>query len=190
MPFKLQNIIEKVLFGSRWLLVPFYVGLIFALGVYMIVDTKEVWHMLVHATTMDRETAMLVLLELVDMAMIAALVKMIITGGYTSFVNKNHGQNSDKASSGTLKVKMSTSLVGVSSIHLLQKFIDLHLLPWDDLSKLLAIHASFLIGSLVLAYIELIHVKSEKIEHDIEETTDHNTPNNANKLIHENSPIH
>jgi uncharacterized protein (TIGR00645 family) len=172
--------IEYFLFGSRWLLIPFYVGLIFAMGVYMWVDLKEVTHMVSKALDLDRESAMMVLLELVDMAMIAALVKMIITGGYTSFVDKNHAQNSDKASSGTLKVKMSTSLVGVSSIHLLQKFIDIHELPWETLWKLLAIHASFLLGSLMLAWIELIHVKSEVLELEKEER-EHNLKLHENK---------
>ncbi len=173
---RLQRTIEVILFGSRWLLVPFYLGLMVALGIYLFIDAKEVVHLCAKVLVLDKEATMLVLLELVDMAMIAALVKMIITGGYTSFVNKNHGQNSDKASSGTLKVKMSTSLVGVSSIHLLQKFIDVRELPWTELGPLLAIHFAFLFGSLMLAYIEYIHVKSEVLEHELE-TEQHKTGN-------------
>lgn len=123
--YKFQSLVETILFSSRWLLVPFYLGLMVALVIYLFIDAKEVVKLCTKVLLLDKEATMLVLLELVDMAMIAALVKMIITGGYTSFVNKQHGQNNDKASSGTLKVKMSTSLVGVSSIHLLQKFIDI-----------------------------------------------------------------
>ena len=203
--FAYQAALESFLFGSKWLLIPFYLGLMAAMAAYMFVNIKEVWHMIAHIGVLNKESSMLFVLELVDMTMIAALVKMIITGNYTSSVNKNHGQNNDKASSGTLKVKMSTSMVGVSSIYLLQKFISPVELSWDSLWKLIAIHIVMLLGSLILAWIEIIHVRSEKLESEIEADEEdrherknelaqkkvkHNNILNYNKPTHENSPIH
>lgn len=165
---KFQSIIESILFGSKWLLVPIYLGLMIGLGVYVYTDTLEVIHMVYRGLSLSTQQSMLILLELVDMAMIANLVKMVITGSYTSFVSKNHKENTERVSSGLLKVKMSTSLVGVSSFHLLQIFIEAKTISWDVLNKQLAIHGAFLIGSIVLAIIEFLHVKGEVMEHAAE----------------------
>lgn len=163
----IKKIVEKSLFGSKWLLVPFYFGLIIAQLVYLYWFTGDVWHMLSHAQTMSNEEGMLIILELVDIVMIANLIKMIISGSYTSFITKDHSETAEKSSSGLLKVKMASSLVGVSSIHLLQSFINSEKLDWDTITKQIWIHLMFLVGALVLMIIEYIHVKSEKIEHDI-----------------------
>jgi len=159
--------IEKALFGSKWLLVPFYFGLIIAQVVYLYWFTENLWHMLTTATTISKEDGMLIVLELVDIVMIANLIKMIISGSYTSFITKDHSETSEKSSSGILKVKMSTSLVGVSSIHLLQSFINSERVPWDVITKQMWIHGMFLVGALVLMVIEYLHVKSEAIEESI-----------------------
>jgi uncharacterized protein (TIGR00645 family) len=180
---KAQSILESILFGSKWLLIPIYLGLMVGLGVYVYTDTLEVMHMAHRGLILTTQDSMLILLELVDMAMIANLVKMVITGSYTSFVNKNHKENTERVSSGLLKVKMSTSLVGVSSFHLLQIFIEAKSISWDVLHKQLAIHAAFLIGSLVLAIIEYMHVKGEVLEHAAEQ---HTGTKRTNKL-HNNS---
>ena len=117
---------------------------------------------------MSQEESMLVVLWIVDMAMIAYLMKMIITGSYHSFIAKDHGDTSEKASSGLLKVKMATSLIGVSSIHLLERFAGIEKLglEWDQLYKMLWIHFSFLIGALVLAVIDYLHEKSDSLGND------------------------
>lgn len=171
MPIK--KIIEKILFNSRWLLIPFYLGLMVALAIYMMVDIKEIFNFAAGFKDIDKETSMLVLLELVDIAMIANLVKMIITGSYNSFVDKDHGYTGENASSGILKVKMATSLIGVSSIHLLQTFINAERVEWITLEKQLWIHGTFLVGSLILAVIEYLHVKSELIETKHQEPKEH-----------------
>jgi hypothetical protein len=95
--------------------------------------------------------------------MIATLVKMIITGSYHSFVDKNHGQPNESSSSGMLKVKLATSIMGVSSIHLLQSFISAECVDWDVIYKQLIIHCAFIIGCLALAYVDYLHCKSEVI---------------------------
>lgn len=190
-----KQTIERGIFSSRWFLIPFYFGLLLALFLYAVYflfvefqqavqcvhifnqapifehskEAEEFWELL-------GSTVLMGLLSLVDMAMIANLVKMIITGSYNSFVDKGHGYKNDNISSGALKVKMSTSLIGVSSIHLLKSFIGALTVPWDILHKQLFIHATFLIGALILAVIDHLHAKTAVLEekaHSKQQSTTH-----------------
>ena len=161
---KITDAIERTLFFSKWMLIPFYIGLMIALVCFLIIDIKEVCHFMAHSNSLNKSEAMMFILELIDMAMIAALVRMIIIGGYTSFVNKYHHLEGEKTSSGVLKVKLGTALIGVSSINLLQTFISCTAdksITWDVLQKQLVIHGAFLFGALVLALVDYLHVKAE-----------------------------
>lgn len=160
--------VEKIIFATRWLLIPFYLILMGALAIYMIVDVKEFIHYAKHFSLLTKEGATLTLIEMIDLAMIAALCKMIVTGGYNSFISKDHGYKDENVGSGLLKVKMATSLIGVTSIALLAKSINISVLnpnakpiSWDDLYKLGLIHVLFLLGALILAYVDYIHLKTE-----------------------------
>ncbi len=150
---KIKKFIEFIIFSSKWLLIPFYLYLFYTLV-----------HLMIHFVPdghIGSETLMATL-EAVDVVMIANLVKMIITGSYNSFVDKNHEEASEKVSSGLLKVKMSTSVMGVSSIHLLQSFISAETLDWDTIWKQVLIHGVFIIGSAFLAWIDYLHEKSSQ----------------------------
>lgn len=155
-----KNIIASTIFSSKWLLLPFYYGLFIAMTLYAWVYIKEIAHLIMHSSVITKESIMLTTLELVDIVMIANLIKMIITGSYHSFVDKGHSESTENVSAGMLKVKMSTSLVGVSSIHLLQSFIHPNS-SWEEITKQLWIHGAFLLGSLVLAIIDFLHHKDE-----------------------------
>lgn len=172
---RVTEAIEQTLFFSKWMLIPFYLGLMVALACFLVIDVKEVIHFLTESNSLNKSEAMMFILELIDMAMIAALVRMIVIGGYTSFVNKYHTLEGEKTSSGVLKVKLGTALIGVSSINLLQTFISCtsdKSMNWDVLQKQLIIHGAFLMGALVLSFIDYLHVKSEMI---------HITPEEQNK---------
>jgi len=186
--------IERVLFGSKWVLAFFYFGLIVGQICYAWVYAKEIAHMLTEINTYTTNTIMLALLELVDMVMIANLVKMIVTGSYNSSINRNHGYSNENVSSGILKVKMSTSLIGVTSIHLLQSFINSSNIQWEDFYKKLIIHAIFLLGGIALAYIEYLHDKGDAINpHDNDGIrTDHNGSGNDQQIKYniEKATIH
>lgn len=157
--------IEHILFSSKWMLIPFYIGLMIALANFIRIDIKEVYHFLTEGDD-SKSGSMMFILELIDMAMIAALVRMIIIGGYTSFVCKNHSEDGEKTSSGVLKVKLGTAIVGVSSINLLQTFMNNDVISWDSIQKQLWIHGMFLLGAFALAVIDYLHVKSEAIHHE------------------------
>jgi len=147
-----KKIIEYVISSSRWLLIPFYLKLFWTLVTLMYAFfTKGI---------LTSEQVMTVL-EDVDIVMIANLVKMIITGSYNSFVDKSHGMEGEHTSSGLLKVKMSTSILGVSAINLLRTFINADNVPIETIHKQLLIHGIFIVGSLALALIDYLHCKTE-----------------------------
>lgn len=148
----LKSIIQSIIFGSKWLLIPFLFKLIYSLIILM-------YHFVVEQHISNEH--LMHVLEDIDIVMIANLVKMIITGSYNSFIDKSHGELTEKISSGLLKIKMSTSIMGVSSIHLLQSFVNAEHLDWDVVLKQGFIHGIFIVGSMILAVMEYLHEKSE-----------------------------
>jgi uncharacterized protein (TIGR00645 family) len=148
----LKDHVKTIIFYSKWLVIPFLIKLFFTLGMLL-------YHFVLenHISNEDLMTT----LEAVDTVMIATLVKMIITGSYHSFVDKNHGEPGENSSSGLLKVKLASSIMGVTSIHLLQTFISVSHVNWDIIEKQLVIHGVFMLGTLVLALVDYLHCKSE-----------------------------
>jgi len=166
-----ESFLEKILLSSKFILIPFFLGLIIALAVHAFVNTKELIHLFVKVfdAELDPNDEMLFLLEVVDLAMVAFLVKLIIVGSYSSFYKKHEGAKKIdpnlNTSSGVLKVKIATALIGFTSIGLLKSFIKPGEISMDDLEKKLIIHGVLLVGALVLASIDWMHVKAEAIHH-------------------------
>jgi uncharacterized protein (TIGR00645 family) len=162
--------LQKLLFAHKWMLYPFYVGLAIALICYGIKYCETLLHFVITFQSMTENDIMLNFLQLVDIVMVANLIKMVITGSYQVFVDRIK-ENTERVSSGVLKVKMGTSLIGITSIHLLQVFIK----PPKDLVELyikVGVHIVFLISAAVLALInlwdskaDLNQAKTETIEH-------------------------
>src|SRR5262245_37513102 len=80
--------LPQLIFGSRWLQVPLYLGLIVAQVVYVVLFVKELWHLITHATTFTEQHIMLAVLGLIDVVMISNLLVMVIVGGYETFVSR------------------------------------------------------------------------------------------------------
>ncbi len=163
------TVLERILLSSKYLLIPFFIGLMVSLAIYTYVDIKEIWHLFHKVKGLEPNDGMLMLLEIIDIAMVAFLVKLIIVGSYSSFYKKNEGGKKVdpnlNTSSGVLKVKIATALIGVTSINLLTTFIKPEEINMADFEKKLIIHATFLVGALVLAFIDWLHVKAEAIHH-------------------------
>ncbi|MFJ7337094.1 IS21-like element helper ATPase IstB [Streptomyces sp. NPDC101116] len=149
------------LFATRWLQAPLYFGLVAAQGVYVYKFFKELWTLILmcvsgHAT----ETyVMLAVLKLVDVVMIANLLIMVIVGGYETFVSRiglqGHRDQPEWLShvnSNVLKVKLATAIVGISSVHLLQMFVDVHHTSQHALLWGTVIHMAFIVSAAILAY--------------------------------------
>lgn len=170
--------IESFLFSSRWLLIVMYFGLSLGLALYSYKFLEELFHMTIGITHLTTEMTMLALLGLVDIAMVAHLVVMITIAGYSIFIREidpNHIANRPRFMShitaSGLKVKMGSSLIGVSSIHLLKKFIELAethdghaTLDWNKVGMLLAIHTIFIVSTIALSYVDGPHPVNEREE--------------------------
>ena len=129
-PYRMQPM-SQLIFGSRWLQVPLYLGLIVAQGVYVILFLKELWHLVTHAASITEQQIMLVVLGLIDVVMISNLLVMVIVGGYETFVSrlnlKGHPDQPewlDHVNASVLKIKLALAIIGISSIHLLRTFIE------------------------------------------------------------------
>ena len=123
--------LPMLIFSSRWLQLPLYVGLIVAQIVYVYLFLKELHHLIMHAWEFTEQQIMLVVLGLIDVVMISNLLVMVIVGGYETFVSrlglKGHPDQPEWLShvnAGVLKVKLAMAIIGISSIHLLRTFIE------------------------------------------------------------------
>jgi uncharacterized protein (TIGR00645 family) len=123
--------LPALIFGSRWLQLPLYLGLIVAQGVYVVLFLKELWHLITHSTSFTEQQIMLVVLGLIDVVMISNLLVMVIVGGYETFVSRLRLQGHpdqpewlDHVNASVLKIKLAMAIIGISSIHLLRTFIE------------------------------------------------------------------
>jgi uncharacterized protein (TIGR00645 family) len=123
--------LPQLIFGSRWLQLPLYLGLIVAQCVYVVLFVKELWHLVSHATSFTEQEIMLVVLGLIDVVMISNLLIMVIVGGYETFVSRldleGHPDQPEWLShvnASVLKIKLAMAIIGISSIHLLRTFIE------------------------------------------------------------------
>ena len=122
--------LSSLIFASRWLQLPLYLGLIVAQCVYVFLFGKELWHLISHSVSMGEQQIMLIVLGLIDVVMISNLLVMVIVGGYETFVSRlrleGHPDQPEWLShvnASVLKVKLAMAIIGISSIHLLKTFI-------------------------------------------------------------------
>jgi TIGR00645 family protein len=158
-----SNVLSKIIFASRWLQVPIYLGLIVVQGVYAYKFMKSLWYLLTNVNEMDADTIMLTVLNLIDVVMIANLLVMVTLGGYEIFVSKlrtrNHPDQPEWMShvnATVLKVKLSMSIISISSIHLLQTFVNAAKVSEKTIMWEVIIHFAFLISAIAMAYTDKI----------------------------------
>ena len=158
-----QQLLENIIFASRWIQAPLYVGLIVAGILYAYKFAEHLWHMIHGIQSLDETMIMLGVLTLVDITMVANLLVMVIVGGYATFVSRldidGHPDKPDwldHIDAGTMKVKLAGSLVGVSGIHLLQTFINVKELDEKAVMWQVIIHTVFLLSSIMLAWTERV----------------------------------
>jgi uncharacterized protein (TIGR00645 family) len=173
--------IARVIFASRWLQLPLYLGLIAAQGVYVYHFWVELTHLLeavfgsTHALeilvqsigyreqtnvkTLNETIIMLVVLGLIDVVMISNLLIMVIVGGYETFVSRMHLHNHPDqpewlghVNASVLKVKLGMAIIGISSIHLLKTFINAANYDEKVLMWQTIIHIVFLLSAMAIAY--------------------------------------
>lgn len=173
--------LPNLIFASRWLQLPLYLGLIVAQAVYVVHFLLELWHLVEAAagsqaalqqlissigykptsaiTSLNETIIMLVVLALIDVVMISNLLIMVIVGGYETFVSRmglqGHRDQPEWLShvnASVLKVKLATAIIGISSIHLLKTFINADNYTDRVLIAQTVIHITFLLSAMAIAY--------------------------------------
>jgi uncharacterized protein (TIGR00645 family) len=163
-----------ILFGSRWLQLPLYLGLIVAQAVYVYHFMVELTHLVEKVPHLVEAEIMLIVLGLIDVVMISNLLIMVIVGGYETFVSRlnleGHPDEPDWLShvnANLLKVKLATAIIGISSIHLLKTFINAQNLDEKTMLWQTLIHMTFVVSAVAIAYIDKImssaHVEAHKL---------------------------
>lgn len=153
------QMMANIVFASRWLQAPLYFGLIIAQGVYVYHFAVELWHLVQHTSTVTETQIMLVVLGLIDVVMIANLLLMVIVGGYETFVSRLYLDNNPDqpewlahVNAGTMKVKLSMALIGISSIHLLKTFIEAPTMSQQTMMWQVIIHMTFVLSAMAMAF--------------------------------------
>lgn len=158
--------LQALIFSSRWLQLPLYLGLILAQCVYVFLFMKELLHLITDANVLTEQGIMLLVLGLIDVVMISNLLVMVIVGGYETFVSRlnleGHPDQPEWLShvnASVLKVKLAMAIIGISSIHLLKTFIDISNLGADGSKFTEAgvmwqtiIHMVFILSAIGIAY--------------------------------------
>ena len=160
--------LPALIFSSRWLQLPLYVGLIVAQCVYVFLFLKELTHLVLHSWEFTEQQIMLMVLGLIDVVMISNLLVMVIVGGYETFVSRlglqDHPDQPEWLShvnAGVLKVKLAMAIIGISSIHLLRTFIEASQIgsPGANVTSegvmwQTIIHSVFILSAIGIAYVD------------------------------------
>ncbi|MFA7242594.1 MAG: TIGR00645 family protein [Sulfuricellaceae bacterium] len=153
------KLMARIVFASRWLQAPLYLGLIIAQSVYVYHFGVELLHLVQHTSTVTETQIMLVVLGLIDVVMIANLLLMVIVGGYETFVSRLYLEGNpdqpewlEHVNAGTMKVKLSMALIGISSIHLLKTFIEAPTMNQQTMMWQVIIHMTFVVSAMAMAY--------------------------------------
>ncbi len=151
--------LPNLIFLSRWLQLPLYLGLIVAQGVYVIHFTVELWHLVEKATSISEIDIMLRVLGLIDVVMIANM--LVIVGGYETFISRmgleGHPDQPEWLShvnAAVLKVKLATAIITISSIHLLQTFMNASKLDEKTMLWQTIIHLTLVLSAIAIAFID------------------------------------
>ena len=167
MPKRLELVIEAVILASRWLLVLFYLGLAVALAVYAATFGVKLWDFVSHVFTIDESDAILKMLALIDAALVASLVVMVIISGYENYVSRFDDGAAvhwlGEIDAGSLKIKVASTIVAISSIHLLQVFLNVSSYTADKLMWFTLIHLAFVVSALFLAFIDRVSAQTKAI---------------------------
>ena len=157
----LERYAENLLYASRWLLAPIYIGLSLGLLMLGVKFFQEVAHTIPVILNVNEADLVLVILSLVDMALVGGLLVMVMLSGYENFVSSidiEEGKEKlawlGKLDSGSLKQKVAASIVAISSIHLLKAFMNAEHLDNDKLKWYVIIHLTFVLSALGMAYVD------------------------------------
>lgn len=159
----MERLLETLMYRSRWILAPIYLGLSLALIALGVKFFQEIFHMMIHIFTIKEAELVLVILALIDMAMVGGLIVMVMMSGYENFVSTLQVADSEEKLSwlgtmdaSSLKMKIAASIVAISSIHLLKIFMNAEKTDNDKLLWYTIIHMTFVVSAFAMGYLDKI----------------------------------
>lgn len=165
----MERTIERLLFASRWLLAPVYLGMSLALVALAIKFFMELYHLLSHVVEMAEADLVLLLLALVDMVLVGSLIIMVMFSGYENFVSRIDVKEGDdtlgwlgKLDANSLKLKVASSIVAISSIHLLRAFMNVPAQEKRSLFWYVVIHLTFVVSAVMMGVLDRISASTHK----------------------------
>ncbi len=160
---RIEHALEVLMFNSRWLLAPFYIGLVIGIAMLLVKFVQEFFHILPHIFDSTESEVVLAILTLVDMSLVANLLIIIIFSGYENFVSKidtgNHEDRPEwmgKVDFSGLKVKLIASIVAISAIELLKAFVNVTAYTTEQLAWKVGIHAVLISSGVLFALMDKI----------------------------------
>lgn len=155
--------LERLMYASRWLLAPIYFGLSLALLALGIKFFQELLHFLPHIFEVSETDLILKLLTLIDLVLVASLLIIVMFSGYENFVSQMDLCDSTEKLDwlgthdyGSLKMKVATSIVAISSIHLLKIFMNIDVTPDNKIQWYLLVHLTLVVSALLMGYLDKI----------------------------------
>lgn len=167
---KYETFLENLMYSTRWILAPICFGLSIALFALAVKFYQELFHILPAIFTMPEADLVLKLLSLIDMVLVAGLLIMVMFASYENFVSQmnihNHREKLEwlgTMDSGSLKTKVSVSIVAISSIHLLRMFMDAQQIENEKLMWYVILHLTFVVSAFVVTYMDKLGKKTKQI---------------------------
>lgn len=160
----LETVVERIILGSRWILVVFLIGLSVALAVYGLSFGVKLWKVIGNVFIYEESEMILAMLGLIDAALVASLLVMVMIASYENFVGRFDNHNAEihwlgKLDSGSLKIKVASSIVAISSIHLLQVFLNAREYTDNQIMWQVIMHVTFVVSALMLGVLDKIMAK-------------------------------
>lgn len=162
----MERFIEKLLYSARWIMAPLYLGLSLILIALCIKFFQEAYHVLINIFTISETNLILVTLTLIDLSLVGGLLIMVMFSGYENFVSKidiDEGAEKlvwlGKLDTGSLKNKVSASIVAISSIHLLKVFMNTENIADEKIKWYLLLHVTFVLSAFAMGYLDKITKK-------------------------------
>ena len=156
-----EAFVEKTLFASRWLLCPLYIGLALLLLLFSVHFFRELIDMIIRAFSLTETDLVIEALTLIDLVLAGGLVVMIMLSGYENFVSKLDVAEAEKSISwlgkldtGTLKLKVSATIVTISAVQLLKAYLEVSAVANDKLLWMVVIHLTFVVSALLLTVMD------------------------------------
>lgn len=157
----MESMIERLMYASRWLLAPIYIGLSLALMALGIKFFQEIFHVLPNVFEVGETDLILLVLSLIDIALVAGLIIMVMFTSYENFVSRiDLGEDTEKLSwlgtldTNTLKSKVAASIVAISSIHLLKIFMNAANIENEKLLWYVVIHLTFVLSAVAMGMLD------------------------------------